>query len=123
MVKYGAIPAASCSDSARNYERATRENEFGTFQTATGLKILRIECGIHTAHLILDDLISKDPEFAEFKKNIESLCVYLRRKDIKVQSREALVIGKIPTVQNIKWLTYNEASTFIIKIRKSSIRL
>ena len=92
------------------------QNQVISVQKLFNMKTLHISCGIHTANLILKDMMI-DPNFASFKNGLVKLFKFLREKDIRLLAREKGIHFKIPLIQEIKWLCYLQAINFINTFR------
>ena len=116
------------TDNARNLKLATTDAnqpgrmidtsaQISSIQSRTGQPILHISCTIHSAHLILRDLEKESPAFVTFKKGIKNLFAYLRERKVRNQLKELGVKEKVNLIQDIKWLTYYQAFSFIERHR------
>ena len=103
----GATVAAVVTDNARNLINATE-----TLSTIAGHSILRIACSIHTSNLILTDLANENEAFRMFREQYAEFFKYLRTKEVR-SVLKPVVSGKIPLIQEIKWLSYYEAGLWM----------
>ena len=121
-------PISIVTDNARNLKLATTDAEqpgrtidtssqISSIQSRTGQPMLHISCTVHSAHLILRDLEKERPDFATFKKGIKNLFAYLRERKTRTALREIGVTEKVKLIQDIKWLTYYQAFSFIERHR------
>ena len=112
------------TDNARNLALATTPtdlpgpglcltNQRASVQLLTGVRCVHVSCGIHTSQLILADLMRENEAFAKFKEGIQALMKHFKQKSVKVVLRRLGVHGKVPLIQDIKWLTYYEAFKFV----------
>ena len=122
-LKKGSNLIGIVSDNASNLLLATTDqsqpgpkmnlrNQITNIQSLINMKTLHISCGIHTANLILTDMMS-DQGFKWFKEGLLKLFRFLREKDIRLLAREKNINSKIPLIQEIKWLCYLQAINFL----------
>ena len=120
----GAVVTAILTDNAKNLCLATTPSDFPgpglslsnqktSVQQLTNTSIIHVSCSVHTTHLILADLAKEDANFVKFKSDIQSLFRYLHLRPVKQFMRSHGISGKIPKIQEIKWLTFYEAFDFI----------
>ena len=125
----GGIPIAIISDNARNLKLATTDplqpdpkidtsSQICSVQTLSHTHMLHISCTVHTANLILRDLEKELPGFVAFKKGIKDLFAFLRERKVRAALKAQGVTEKVQLIQEIKWLTYFQAFTYVKKHRK-----
>ena len=124
LEKAEAVLTSIITDNARNLLTATTPNglpgpgmhnmqQKTSVQELTGLRCIHISCGIHSSQLILVDLLHENRDFALFKNQVQELMKFLKQKQEKKKLRAMGVVKKIPLIQEVKWLTYYEAFTFL----------
>lgn len=121
LLKNDVIVVAIITDNARNLVLATTspdQNPAGaskdaSVQSLVQSPILHIQCGIHTTNLVIADYCRVSEDFCEFKKDITELFKLLRSKPMKRKLRRQGVSSKVPMIQEIKWLTYIDAFSFL----------
>jgi hypothetical protein len=109
---------AICSDNAANLVCAFTPNMMKeTLSASVGHKIIHVRCGVHTVHLIFDDLAKGSEKFRNFKEFMREILKWLRSKPVQNALIEnavgRFVPGKIPRIQEIKWSTYTKGATWL----------
>lgn len=129
VTKAGGIPIAIITDNARNLKLATTEHgqpgptidtssQICSVQSLSHQHMLHISCTVHTANLILRDLEKELPGFVAFKKGIKDLFAFLRERKVRAALKALGVREKVQLIQEIKWLTYYQAFTYVTKYRE-----
>jgi hypothetical protein len=102
------------TDNASNLERTFNPNELrDSLPEWIGKPIAHVHCGVHGTNLALRDLEVRFPSFSRLRDELCSLLNRSRSQDIKTLLYGAGCRGKIPVIQEIKWMTFYAAMTFI----------
>ena len=112
------------TDNAKNITLATRDasqqgpgmttvTQLTSVQQLTGLKMLHISCGVHSANLALRDYETASIEFKKFTAGVSALFKWLREKPVRVYLKKKGVATKVPSIMPIKWLCYYHAFSFL----------
>ena len=122
LLKTNVLVVGIITDNAKNLVLATTSTaqdpklastQNASIQSLLKTDILHIQCGIHTTNLVIADYCRNSEDFCTFKKEITELFKHLRSKQVKLKLKNRGVSAKVPMIQEIKWLTYVEAFSFL----------
>ena len=89
------------TDKSQPGSKINLQNQVTNIQSLIGMRTFHISCGIHTANLVLKDMMN-DKGFKLFKEGMLKLFKFLREKDIRFIAKEKGIHLKIPLIQEIK---------------------
>jgi hypothetical protein len=92
--------------------------DFGTVRMFAANPLLRNSCGVHTADLVLVDLLRVMP-FAEALERLGLFMPLIRAPAHRIGLKAAGIDGEIPLVQDRKWST--EVRSFLFYRRKAVV--
>jgi hypothetical protein len=110
----GAATVAVVADNASNLRRTfdqTKESE--TLQSLVDGRIIDIRCLCHSLSLATTDLARIVPEFVVYRNELIARFVFVRTKKVREFLRQLGVTGTTPFIQEIKWMTWLEAGTYV----------